>query len=516
MLTTNPQFEADEPSEEPIAFPDDALWNAARLLFRSVSESSREYAPDISSIVQEIGLDRINGRTPRPAGSTRLAPTPDPLPQKISKAARRDYEPLSLEAVIEVLEYTADYIDISPPEVGFWLRLVAERGLIQRFGRETAASLLRRYVDPAPPGDPPYTEDGILQSIDLSERANVPWLVDGMVQAGTVGMWVAPFSSGKTFGAVALGLALAFGREWMGQETRGGGHVRYIAAEGLSSFDRRLAGWLVRHELLAEDFTREEMAGVLAGRFSLSDGGLRLDDLRLEEVLVHTLQEAQTRLLVLDTLGRLLGVGQSDEDNAVANSVMGVLHRAAAVTGCTILIIHHPGHTQTHRARGASAWAQAADWVIVSKGNLRAGGDAVRMMNTKQRDAELFDDAAYRLRPMLLSCEGEQWRSAIFEPASVALTKEIPLALRIRYDVQAHPGSSMREVRARVKGDNGEIGDEIIRLVSASKLKNNGSGNSYSLHDNPEEWGDDPLIEFAASEEYDLSDLTGDHNQTGD
>lgn len=517
-LSTPHETEPSEPNAPPIdadqlagdvAF---AIQNAARVLFRVGSEMGRDFAPDITPIVQEIGLDRINGRTPRPRGSTRLGHIPDPLPQKISKAARGDYEPLGIEAVIEVLEFTSDYIDVSPPEVGYWLRTIAERELVRRFGRETAATLLRRYVDPAPPGAQPYNESGILNSVDLSERANVRWLVDGMIPAGSVGMWVAPFSSGKTFGAVALGLGLAFGREWMGRATNGGGHVRYIAAEGLSSFDRRLAGWLVRHELIPDLFTREEMAGALAGRFSLSDGSLRLDDARLEEALVSTLRQDGTRLLVLDTLGRLLGVGQSDEDNAVANSVMGVLHRVASVTGCTILAVHHPGHTQTHRARGASAWQQAADWVLVSKGDLRSG-DPVRLINTKQRDAELFEDLAYRLRSMLLACDGEDWRGAVFEPARVSETREIPLALRIRHDVQAHPGSNLREIRARVRGDSGAIGDEVIRMVSDGRLDNRATGKSYSLFDNPEKWPDDPVSAFSA--DVDLSDLTEDGDADG-
>lgn len=448
------------------------------MLFRNLVE--QEPAPHVTPLLTEIGIDRIGHLT-------------------------------WIEPVIEILETTAQWIEMVSPEVGELLHTAAEQELRKKYSRETAERLLRRYVDPAPPGEPPYGEDGILRSVDLSEKRTVPWLVKGMIPAGTVGLWIAPFSSGKTFGATALGLALAFEREWMDRETNGGGHVRYVAAEGLASFDKRLAGWLVRHELLPSEFDREELSDVLDGRFSLSGGGLRLDDPRLEEVLVQTIQEDGTRLLVLDTLGRLLGVGQSDEDNATANAVMGVLHRVAAVTGCTILVVHHPGHTQTHRARGASAWQQAADWVLVSKGNLRSA-KPVRLVNTKQRDAELFADVAYRLRPVgSVECDGEPWSTAVFEPADVAAADCLSLAERIRFVVQANPGCAMRDVQAAVSGRKEETGDEVRRLVMAGKIVNKGSGNSYSLHDNPDKWehsrpGD--AFEADADTAADLSDLT--------
>lgn len=520
-LTVPPEAEAAYVALHPFlpCAPDEAeredYLSATRVLTRSIQ---RNPAPEITKLVQEVGIDRINGRgtlTYKAAIKAldrlvSIAPQIKPVVSTIKRDWINAAGALPYEAVIETLEYAADYIAIEPPEAGIWLRALTEQELTKRFGREMAGALLRRYVDPDPPGEAPYDEGGILRSVDLADRRTVPWLADGMIQAGTVGMWIAPFSSGKTFGAISLGLALAFERDWLGRETNGGGHVRYIAAEGLASFDRRLAGWLVHHDHLPERFTRKDLADALEGRFSLSGGTLRLDDPRLEEVLVRTIREDESRLLVLDTLGRLLGVGQSDEDNAVANSVMGVLHRVAGITGCTILVTHHPGHTQRHRARGASAWAQAADWVMVSKGNLRSGSP-VRLVNTKQRDAELFPDTAYRLRSLPdIECDGEGWSTAVFEAAPVASATEIPLPLRIRMDVQAHPGSSLREIRARVKGRANDIGDEIIRLVSADKLINKGSGNTYSLHDNPDEWEDDPVNEFSADADSapDLSDLT--------
>lgn len=488
--------------------------DAAAVLFRNLE---RDRAPDITPLVREIGLDRINGAgrlTYEDAAKAldrivSLLPEEEqaniqPVVRKIRSEWASARDPLCYEAIIEVLEYAAEYIEVEEPEVGLWLRTVAEQELRKRFGRETAERLLNRYVEPPPPGEPPYGEDGILRSEDLSEQRVVPWLADGMIQAGTVGMWIGPFSSGKTFGAIALGLALAFEREFMGQDTNGGGHVRYIAAEGLASFDRRLAGWLVHHGLLPRRFSREELADALDGRFDLTGGGLRLNDPRLEEVLIRTIQEDGTRLLVLDTLGRLLGAEQSDEDNSVANSVMAVLTRVAAVTGCTILVVHHPGHTQTHRGRGASAWQQAADWVVVSKGNLK-GSKPVRLVNTKQRDAELFEDVAYRLRPLSgVECNGEPWSAALFEPADVDEATDLPLRDRILFDVQANPGSSLRQVRARVRGDASEIGDEIIRMVSDGVLEDKGEGSRYDLYDNP----DRDEFEVDAEMVGDLSNLT--------
>lgn len=459
------------------AKPEDWL-SAGRVLIRRLSRTFRSPAPDLTFTIREIGLHKINA-----------------------------HPPACYEAVQEILEYASDYIAVEDTEVGSWIRLVTERELIQRFGGPTAERLLRQYVDPAPPGEPAYGEDGILKTVDLSERRVVPWLVPDMIPAATVGMDIGPYSCGKTFKDLALALSVAFGREWMGRKPDVQGHVHYVAAEGLASFDKRLAGWLVRHGELSEEFTRAELADVLEGRFTLSGGNLRLDDPKLEDVLIRTIRENGTKLLVLDTLGRLLGSDQSEDSNDTANAVMGSLQRVAAPTGCTILIPHHPGHTNQYRGRGGSAWAQAADFVLVAQGDLR-DGKPVRLVNTKQRDAELFEDMAYRLRSVPIVCDGEGSTSAVFEAAPVSQALEIALAHRIRLDVQANPGATLGDVRARVTGDNGEIGAEVKSLVSDGKLTNKGSENRFVLYDNPEAWpsgGDEFSTDGSAPE---LSDLT--------
>jgi hypothetical protein len=447
--------------------------SAATVIFRAVP---RDPAPDITGLIYETRINRLNtARTPP-------------------------------EAVIETLEYARDYLPNVQPEEANWLRTYARKFLSKRYSRDDVDRLIQTYLEPALPGEAPYDARGVLSSVDLSVQRSTSWLANGMIPEGTVGFWIAPYSTGKTFGAMSLGLAAAFGKEWMGQPVRQG-HVRYIAAEGLNSFDRRIVGWMTHHGLLPEKFSRADLAAALAGKFDLSGGSIRLDDPRLEEVLTRTLLEQGTRLLVLDTLGRLLGTGQHEDDNAVANAVTGTMHRVAAATGCTILFVHHPGHTNTHRARGGSAWAQAADWVIVSKAT-EAGvknGAPVRLINTKQRDAELFADLAYRLRTLHpVQCEGEDepWSCALFEPTDVQFAEALTLRERIIADLHSYPGSSQREIRARVGGDNSEIRDEITRMLADGSLVNKGTSNRFSLH------ASEAAEEFSAT--VDLSDLETD------
>jgi hypothetical protein len=409
----------------------------------------REPHPNLSLLLREIGADKLN---------------------------RPNFPP---ELVGEILEFAADCIRFENPRSARWVRRELFRRLGKRYGSKEAAALIAEYLDPAPSVPDAFDERGLLRKIDLSEPVAVHWLLEGMFREASVGIWAAPKGSGKSFGSLSLGLSVAFGRPWLGITPAINGHVHYVAAEGTLSFRDRMAAWLVREGLLPEEHAAADLAAVLDGRFSLSGGELQLDHPHLVDYLVRTIREDKTKLLILDTLGRLVGNQPIDSD-VTANAVMGSLQRVANATGCTVLIQHHPGHSNLDRSRGSSAWEQAADFVFVSHGPAGAldGGGSMRLVNTKQREAESSADMIYSLdRVSDMSSDGRPFGSMVFVP-SKAPVAEMPLQERILASIRGYPGCSLREIRDRVRGKSQDISHEVQLLIDGERIENRGKGGS--------------------------------------
>lgn len=482
-------------------------------------------APMVTALIGETGLDTLGG-----SGSVREA-----LPEAVREAMRqvwpgnntvlrdeitkslapalwrhlsRKYQdPPPIEAVVERLELVADYIAIYPTETGRLLRLDAEQRLRKRFGRDVAAELLRRYVDPAPVLRPAYDENGILRGLDFSEERPVSWLVEDLIPAAAVGGHIGDYSSGKTFASLALALSVAFGTPWMGSETGQGGHALYLASEGVARIEQRIAGWLVAHDLLPESFTRADLVKSLNGRLTVATGP-RLDDPKFQEVLVQNIRENDSRLVVVDTLSRFLGSTQSENENDTANDVMSAFARIAAETGATILYLHHPGHQYKTRPRGASAWGDAADFLYISEGRVKDGA-SVPVTCIKQRDSERFAKTAYRLRSLHVTCDGQVWDTAVMEQAKLPDDSDIPLDLRIRALLLHSPGMTKTDVKKAVHGRAADVAAMIQTLIKDNKIEDRGDGRGSSLYVDEEAW---PSPTFEADDSLNLDDLTGGAN----
>lgn len=387
-----------------------------------------------------------------------------------------------------------------------------------RLDRRQIADLLNTYLPKGVGGHSAVNSDGFLRTVDVgNEDLNPPHLIDGVIPAASVGFLIAPFGMGKTFLSIALGYSVAFGEPWLGEEVNETGPVRFIAAEGRRTFPIREAGWLVEHEYLPESFTQDQLAEARDGRVMLTDGILRLDDPRLEDALLRTVEAEGTKLIVLDTLGRLLGPEQSEDSNDTANQVMGVLQAVAQETGVTFLIVHHPGHDDQERSRGGSAWEQAADFAF-SVGGSRSDvkhGRPVRLKNRKERDDGILDeDLGYKLTPVAMTLNGGSQDTLVAEGGVV--TPEPTLAEEIRAHVQDNPGKPKGFIQNVVEKRDKDVSAEIDRMLAEGKLEDrSGDGPGYELHDVPEAWPEN--VGFDADQDpADLSDVTGEEPDGGD
>jgi hypothetical protein len=361
-------------------------------------------------------------------------------------------------------------------------RQIGEAALIQELrgsvGPQLAGSLVRRTLHPD--ARTPFGEAGTLWPLDIAAAdLQAQYLVPGLVPAAAVGLLIAPQSLGKSFLAIDLALSVAFGVPWLGRTPVDGGPALFVLAEGQAAFPVRLASWLVDHRLLEASFTRRKLSDALQGRAVIAQSAPHLDDPRLVDGLIKSIRAFGSRVVVLDTLGRLLGGEQSDDNNDTANGVMRDLHEVAVATGATVLLVHHTGHENKGRARGASAWEQAADFVYLLHGTAEdfSAGLPVDLINKKMKDGELVQRMAIAKRSVPMVLEGADRSSAVVDQARPI--EPIPDEVLVFRVVQEHGGLGARELREVAPCGKDKVGSAREELLRLGAIENRKTGNRH-------------------------------------
>lgn len=270
-----------------------------------------------------------------------------------------------------------------------------------------ARSLLARhladlgYLDPGrivegvcgrPPANayspvPTFTRDDVET---LSQVAEVPDLIDGVLAAGAFGILFGPPGAGKSFLGLDWGLCVAHGLPWCGHAVTPG-RVVYWSGEGSRSrLSARIRAWRAHHRTL--DFVPP--FDVMTGAFGLLEAD------HVNAFIAEARQgTAPLAGVVLDTWSR--GLAGADENKPdVQGGAVAAADRIRAELGCAVLALHHTPHAQPERERGHSALRGAAD---VMWGLTDDEGDRV-LKGSKVRDGDLGPPRRFRLQPVEDSC----------------------------------------------------------------------------------------------------------------
>lgn len=253
---------------------------------------------------------------------------------------------------------------------------------------------------------------------DEDNEPPLSWLVKGaLVNGGLSSIFGGPGTS-KTFLALDLALCVAHGREWFGRRVTMGGVV-YVTGEGSSGLRQRMKAW------------RSENAGAAHVPFVMVPTSVNLfdddtgADALISDVKAHTLaMETPVRLIVLDTLSRMIGSGDEDKARDI-NVVVQRAERLQRETGAHVLIVHHSGKDRDRGMRGSNALLGAVDAAIeVTKHDT----GLCEASFAKVKDGGDLDTLRYRLSKSVLGVDedGEEISSCVVCPAdaSEGATKE--------------------------------------------------------------------------------------------
>lgn len=187
--------------------------------------------------------------------------------------------------------------------------------------------------------DKPYR---MVTLAELDALPELPCLIEGVVDHGTVTMLAGSFATGKSFLALDWALCLASGTPWMGHEVRQS-RVLYISAEGAYGQSKRVRAW---KELNPEADPDDNFSMIIDPvQFGQPDQvQLIINDAKGYDVII------------IDTLARCtVGMKESSpEEMGVFVHELYKVRDSREECGTSVIVVHHTGHDKS-RARGASS-----------------------------------------------------------------------------------------------------------------------------------------------------------------
>jgi hypothetical protein len=237
---------------------------------------------------------------------------------------------------------------------------------------------------------PPKTEHPILQWLHQIPDTEPEFLVEGMVERNSLCLVFGKPASGKSFFAVDIGASVATGRAFQGLAVQQG-DVVLIVGEGGRSIKRRFRAWAKHHNMNSDDI-----------RVMVSRSAVNYRDEKAAEKLSSELDEAVENglrpvLFIIDTLARNYG-GGDENSNTDMGKFITVLDQFNARFDCATLIVHHSGHADSSRGRGASSLKGGLD----TEFSCTKERDTVIVQCTKMKDSEEPEDLKMTLKPVEL------------------------------------------------------------------------------------------------------------------
>lgn len=258
---------------------------------------------------------------------------------------------------------------------------------------------------PEPPTETkPTRRFGFIHNSDL--EAKIPeWIVRQFIEADSLVQIFGDPGCGKSFIGLDIAACVATGKDFHGKTTSRSGAAYYIAAEGRNGIKRRLKAWENRYQ-----------QPLVGWPLFISTGAGNLCDPESAAEIVDAIEGAgePPAVIVVDTLARNFGPGDENSTKDM-NLFIAALDRIRERYRCTIILIHHTGHGDKSRGRGAMALKGALD------AEYRLDKDiygTVRCEATKMKDAEIPEPMAFTIVSVeigMIDEDGEPVTSAVLD-----------------------------------------------------------------------------------------------------
>jgi hypothetical protein len=236
--------------------------------------------------------------------------------------------------------------------------------------------------EPAPAGDLVLTVE------QLFDRArSVHWAVKGLIVEQGLGFIFGASGAFKSFIALDYALHRAYGMRWMGRKTKQAVPV-YLAAEGGAGLMWRVQAW---HKARRMDWRACPLRVVVVPLT------LRTQSQALREAIqaagVHPGD------VIVDTMSQTF-TGNENANDEVAEFLRVLGSELRDALRCTVVVVHHSGHSAAERPRGASAIVNNSDFafgVYRDEKQMLATLEVAKVKDAERGQPQTFELTAHEL-----------------------------------------------------------------------------------------------------------------------
>lgn len=230
------------------------------------------------------------------------------------------------------------------------------------------------------------------------------YILDKLLERDNLAVVFGDPATAKSFVAVDMACCV-------GSETPFHGHpvlsgpVVYIAGEGQSGIARRFMAWGICHGI---DYR------VLPVFVSMVPASMCDEEGAMLVLDAIKNMDPKPVLIIFDTLARNFGPGDENSTPDMSRFI-GNADRIRAICGAAVLIIHHSGHGDKTRARGAMALKAGVD---AEYHLTRDDAGVITMKNLKMKDAPPPNPISFRIRSVELPLtreDGKPVTSAVLD-----------------------------------------------------------------------------------------------------
>lgn len=241
-----------------------------------------------------------------------------------------------------------------------------EKGDVSDYLKTHTAADLLTEIKKAPQWRPVQSANKLLVDASTFMTAapeKIDWLVEGIIERGANGFFVAVPKGGKSWAAADMLISLALGCPWLEFNVPRPVRCALISREDNPS----MTAWRLRHLFPSKgsgsiDLLRENL--YVNSRKQSPE--MMLDNPAQVSELIEEFKTRKIEFAVFDVLNVLHAADEND--NSQMRNILRQLTAIQSQTGCSIGVVHHFNKAETggltQRMRGASAIAGWAEWLV--------------------------------------------------------------------------------------------------------------------------------------------------------
>ena len=282
-------------------------------------------------------------------------------------------------------------------------------------------------------------DEPFLQWLHQIPDSNPDFLIDGLLEKNSLALVFGRPASGKSFFAVDMAASIATGKDFHGLSVAKG-DVVYVAGEGHRGLKRRFIAWATHHGVPIEDIQ------VMISRTAMNY--LEKEAITMFEKELSLAVEAglKPKLFIIDTVARNYGGGDENSNTDMGRFIKAI-DQFNDKFKCATLLVHHSGHSNSQRGRGASSLKGALDTEFMSIKK----SDDIGFYCTKAKDWEQPAGMLFHLKTVKIgeTDDGEDITNAVLvqkptRPDEVKITQSMLFHLETFNEAASNFGQEVK------------------------------------------------------------------------